>query len=100
VVAITALGLASGKLLFSTTTTHEVVRTVTTTAPADRGAAAALDDQGTAEANVWAAVPAVEAYFADNGTYHGLTKARVAFYDGAAAEQIVSHPRDLKVVLH
>jgi hypothetical protein len=36
-----------------------------------------------AESNVRSAVPAIEAYYADNGTYEGATPERLRVYDGA-----------------
>jgi hypothetical protein len=84
--AVAGLGLASGKLFFSTTTTREVVRTVTVEA-ADEFAEGSPDE--IAQSNVRAAIPAAEAYFADHNTYVGLNREELAFYDPSAARGVV-----------
>jgi hypothetical protein len=85
--AVAGLGLASGKLFFSTTTTREVVRTVTVEAIADEFAEGSPEE--IAQANVRASIPAAEAYFADHNTYVGLNREELAFYDSSAARGVV-----------
>jgi type IV pilus assembly protein PilA len=52
-------------------------------------------EKSAAQANVRAAVPAVEAFYADNGTYVGVDNAStgsppgIAFYDPASAAKVV-----------
>jgi type IV pilus assembly protein PilA len=46
--------------------------------------------RGAAEANVRAAVPAVEAYYADNGGYTGMTGAGLVAIDGGIKATVVS----------
>lgn len=92
VLAVAAVGLASGKLFFSSTTTREVVRTVTVEGPAaglGDAVAEASPDESAAQANVRAATPAVEAYYADHNTYVGLSKKELAVYDPSAARGVV-----------
>jgi hypothetical protein len=89
--AVAAIGLASGRFLFSTTTTTEVVRTVTAEdflADAIRQGFKERGDASDAQANVRAAVPAVEAYFADHGSYEGLSREQIAVYDPSAASDV------------
>jgi hypothetical protein len=53
------------------------------------GAPASSDDQA-AEANVRAVIPAIEAYFADNGTYEGATLAHLrGVYDPQLPEVLI-----------
>jgi hypothetical protein len=74
--AVATLGLASGKFFFNTTATREVVRTVTVEDPSVAKALGSALERGaesTSQTNVRASIPAVEAYFADNNSYAGMT---------------------------
>ena len=48
--------------------------------------------QGAAQANVRSAVPAVEAYYADNGTYAGMDAADLALIDAGVRVTVVGTP--------
>ena len=47
-------------------------------------------NRGAAEANVRSAVPAIEAYYADNGTYVGMNAATLAAIDAGVKVTIIS----------
>ena len=49
-------------------------------------------DTSAAKANVRAAVPAVEAYYSDHGTYVGMTNAELALVDPASAAKVSVGP--------
>ncbi len=49
-------------------------------------------DTSAAKANVRAAVPAVEAFYSDHGTYSGMTNAELALIDPASAAKVTVGP--------
>jgi hypothetical protein len=55
---------------------------------------ASSEDQAAAVANVRAAVPAVMAYYQDNGTYRGMTDAKLARYDAGVAATVINADAD------